>query len=230
MKKKMKVKDFVEMAKKIQSEYKTTYMWGVFGAPVSERIIQEKSRQYPDYYKIQEQNRLRKLIGTHFGFDCVCLIKGIDWGWRGDKGHLHGGAVYASGAPDLSADGMISVCTNVSEDFSKIEIGEAVWIPGHIGIYVGNGLVVEATPSWDNGVQLSTFNGAKEAKGKMRRWKKHGKLPFIDYSEPVQDIEPWKQILKRKVDSPDFWIALAEEYKDHPKWKYFPLLVEKIGK
>ena len=27
-----------------------------------------------------------------FGFDCVCLIKGILWGWDGDKNATYGGA------------------------------------------------------------------------------------------------------------------------------------------
>ena len=29
-----------------------------------------------------------------FGFDCVCLIKGILWGWNGNLNHVYGGATF----------------------------------------------------------------------------------------------------------------------------------------
>ena len=36
-------------------------------------------------------------IGKHyFGFDCVCLIKSLLWGWNGNEKLPHGGAVYES--------------------------------------------------------------------------------------------------------------------------------------
>lgn len=39
-----------------------------------------------------------------FGFDCVCLIKGVLWGWHGDKNAVYGGATYTSnGVPDIGA-------------------------------------------------------------------------------------------------------------------------------
>ena len=37
------------------------------------------------------------------------------------------------------ADTMITKCANVSTDFSHVEIGEALWCEGHIGVYIGNG-------------------------------------------------------------------------------------------
>ena len=58
---------------------------------------------------------------------------------------------------------------------------------GRIGVYVGGGVVVKATPKWQGGVQCSTLAntaGAQKLPGTAgcRRWTKHGKLPWVDYS------------------------------------------------
>lgn len=117
-----------------------------------------------------------------FGFDCVCLIKGLLWGWSGDASKIYGGASYkANNVPDIGADSMITVCKEVSTDFSSIEIGEAVWMKGHIGIYVGDGLAVECTPAWKNCVQITACNCSKSGY-QRRNWTKHGKLPYVTYS------------------------------------------------
>lgn len=172
----MNNKEFVLKLKDIVN-FKTVYMWGVFGSPVTESIIAAKSKQYPSWYTSARQASLRKLIGKgYFGFDCVGLIKGVLWGWNGDTSKTYGGAKYASnGVPDISADGMLTKLLDVSSDFSKIEIGEAVWMKGHIGVYIGNGQVIESTPAWRNGVQFTML--------KDRIWVKHGKLPWIKYDE-----------------------------------------------
>lgn len=44
---------------------------------------------------------------------------------------------------------MITKCAELSTDLSKIEIGEAVWLSGHIG----DGLAVECSPAWKNGAR-----------------------------------------------------------------------------
>lgn len=116
------------------------------------------------------------------------LIKGILWGWDGDLSRTYGGAGYAcNGVPDYDAKKMIDCCREVSTDFSDIVPGEAVWMDGHIGVYVGEGLVVEATPKWRGGVQRSTLAntaGSKTLPGTAgaRTWTKHGKLPWVDYA------------------------------------------------
>ena len=70
------VKKHIEVAK----NYKTVYMWGCFGSPVTDGIITEKAKQYPDWYAAAKQARFRGLIGKgYFGFDCVNLTKGILW-------------------------------------------------------------------------------------------------------------------------------------------------------
>jgi len=179
-------KKFIAKLQDIVDNYKTVYMWGVFGSPVTEAIIQQKVNQYPSWYTAQRQANLRSLIGKgYFGFDCVNLIEAVLWGWSGDSGHSYGGARYASnGVPDLDADKMFQQCREVSTDFSKIVPGEALWQPGHIGIYIGNGKAIECTTAWKNGVQITAVaNMGSVAELNAHRWEKHGKLPYIQYEE-----------------------------------------------
>lgn len=176
---------FVSRLKDIVQNYRTVYMWGVFGAPVSERIIAQKAKQYPSWYTPARQQSLRKLAGFgYFGFDCVNLIKGVLWGWCGDSMQSFGGARYQSNnVPDVSADGLLKLLRDISSSFSGIMPGEVVWLPGHVGVYLGDGLVIEATPAWENGVQITKcLNVTGGAPGwQARFWRKHGKLPWIRY-------------------------------------------------
>lgn len=175
----------IELANKLKNiakNYKTLYVMGCFGAP----LTAANKKRYTQNHSYNKQAARTAMINAAsadtFGFDCVCLIKGVLWGWSGNKNATYGGAVYKSnGVPDISANQMIKVCKNISTDFSNITVGEAVWIEGHIGIYVGDGLVVECSPRWANKVQITACN--RNISGYNRRnWTKHGKLPYVSYT------------------------------------------------
>lgn len=180
--------DFVAILKDIATNYKTLYVMGCFGAPMTSA----NKKRYTNNHSYNKKSSRTKMINAAssdtFGFDCVCLIKGVLWGWCGDYSKTYGGADYTSnGVPDIGADSIINVCSNVSTDFSKIEVGELLWMKGHVGIYIGDGLAVECTPSWENKVQITACN--RTVKGyKRRNWTKHGKLPYITYEKaPIED-------------------------------------------
>ena len=182
----VKVSDFVEKMKNIAQNHKTLYVMGGFGAPMNAK----NKKRYSDNNDYNRQAARVKMINAAtedtYGFDCVGLIKGVLWGWNGDKTKVYGGAKYKTkGVPDTNANGMIALCKDVTTDFSKIEAGEVVWKDGHIGVYIGNGLAVECTPSWKNRVQITAVSniGAK-AGYHARKWTKHGKLPYVVYEVP----------------------------------------------
>ena len=119
------------------------------------------------------------------------LCKGILWGWNADINKVYGGAVYAShGVPDMTENALISYCSDVSHDFSKIGRGELVWMSGHVGVYIGDGKVIECSPKWKNGVQLTYVSNMGYTAGNCRVWTKHGKLPYIDYTNNIVEIKP----------------------------------------
>lgn len=159
-----------------------------------------------------------KWNGSKWNFDCVILIKAILWGWCENKKHSHGGAIYNSnGVKDDNADGIIKRCSNVSSDFSKIEVGELLWMNGHVGVYIGNNDVIECTAAWERKVLYSKI----DSKGRRTRngvqvgyWLKHGKLPYIDYS---------CEVVSKSIDE------LAQEVIDG-KWGNNPERKERLTK
>ena len=185
-------KEFVAKLKDAATNYKTLYVMGCFGAPMTAA----NKKRYTQNHSYNKQASRTAMINAAsadtFGFDCVCLIKGILWGWNGDASRIYGGASYATnGVPDIGADTMITKCSGVSTDFSKIEAGEAVWLSGHIGVYIGDGLAVECTPAFKNKVQITAVRniGAKSGYS-SRTWTKHGKLPYIEYVKEAEADTP----------------------------------------
>ena len=187
----MNNREFVDKLVEVALNYKTVYANGMFGSPITESIISQKANQLPDWYTEVRKNHLRTLIGKgYFGFDCVCFVKGILWGWNGSRNHTNGGAVYGSnGVPDYGEKHIINnVCNEVSNNFTNIIPGEFLYYEDengkntHCGVYIGEGLAVECTPRWDNGVQITAVKNIGSKTGyNERTWVKHGKLPYIDY-------------------------------------------------
>ena len=174
----LRASSFISILKRIVAEHKTVYAWGMFGTPITQSSVTGKAKQYPYWYTDSKITSIFAPIyrssSLVWGFDCVGLIKGVLWGWNGDKSKTYGGAVYASNVvPDISADAMINRCLNVSTNFERIFAGEYLWMKGHCGVYIGNGQVVESSPKWNNGVQITNLSA--------RNWLKHGKLPYVIY-------------------------------------------------
>lgn len=186
---KMKSAVFVEKLIDIAKNYKTLYVMGCFGAPMNATNKQRYTTNHKYNKDATRTAMINAASADTFGFDCVCLIKGVLWGWSGNASKRYGGAGYAvNNVPDIGADQMIKVCSSVTTDFSKIEVGEALWCEGHIGVYIGDGLGVECTPRWDNDVQITAVANIGSKTGyNARTWKKHGKLPYIDYVGAATD-------------------------------------------
>lgn len=167
----------------VAKNYKTLYVMGCFGAPMT---ASNKARYIQAQSYNQKADRTAKINAASadtFGFDCVCLIKGLLWGWNGSTGKIYGGAAYGSnGVPDIGTEQIIQVCKNVSTNFSSIAVGELLWMKGHVGIYIGDGLAVECTPAWKNCVQITAVHNIGQKSGyNGRSWTKHGKLPYVTY-------------------------------------------------
>jgi hypothetical protein len=137
--------------------------------------------------------------------DCNNLINASIWG-RCELPKNVGGYWYNPGRyglGDLTCKQMIDACSNVSTDFSKLTPGELLYIHDtvdHVGLYVGEYVVegktfnvIESSPIWYNGIQ-STYVDSKGRRirpktGEQRgTWQKHGKMPWIDYTNGEQPL------------------------------------------
>lgn len=179
----MKASEFVYKLKDIATNYKTLYVMGCFGAPMTSTNKKRYTQNNEYNTQATRVKHINAASADTFGFDCVCLIKGVLWGWNGDKSKVYGGAKYKdNGVPDINASSMFNTCSGISNDFSNIEVGEALYCTGHIGVYIGNGLAVECTPAWKNKVQITAVKNIGTKDGyNARTWLKHGKLPYIEY-------------------------------------------------
>lgn len=179
----MKNTEFIQKAKNIATNYKTLYVMGCFGSPMTASNKVRYSNNHSYNKKPERTQMIQAATASTFGFDCVGLIKGILWDWTGNKSRVYGGAAYQSNkVPDKNANQMIDLCADVSTNFENIVPGEVVWMKDHIGIYIGNGLAVESTPRWKNGVQITAVHNIGKKSGyNGRSWTKHGKLPYVVY-------------------------------------------------
>ena len=219
----MSIKTARELAKRceeVAKNYKTLYILGCFGAPMNAQSKDRYSSNLSYNRQTVRTVKIKSATADTFGFDCVCLIKSLLWGWCGKTSATYGGAVYTSNdVPDINADQMIKVCKDVSTDFSNIQVGEVVWMEGHIGVYIGGGLAVECTPKWEDGVQITAVHNIGTKSGyNGRRWTSHGKLPYVTYEAAEATVKP---VSKTDTVTPTVkeWqlAAIADGYK-FPKY------------
>lgn len=188
----MTSEEFIEKAK-LAASVPTLYIKGCFGAPMTD-YNKKRYTNNNSYNKAPARKKLIEAADENtFGFDCVCLVKGILWGWKADTSQVYGGAAYkANGVPDFPVDptknspGMMDYCTERSTDFSNIVPGEVLHNPGHAGIYIGDGLAIEATARWKDGVQITAVAnlGNNKKVANSRTWQEHGKLQWVEYEKP----------------------------------------------
>ena len=182
-------KELASSCEQLAKNYKTLYVLGCIGAPLTDAAKTRYTNNL-DYNK--KSDRKKKILAASadtFGMDCVCMVKTLLWGWCGDADKVYGGAKYASnGVPDIGTEQIIGVCSGVTTDFSKIDVGELLWMQGHVGVYIGGGLAVECTPSWKDGVQITAVHNIGTKSGyNGRKWTKHGKLPYVTYEAEEAD-------------------------------------------
>ena len=157
-------KGLIEYAK---AQLGRPYWYGTFGQQGSEALHTNRKRTYPTYYTA---NDFKGQYGQKV-HDCVGLIKGYMWTASADDMK-----------PVYKANGMGDVSANMLYNQSKHKgtmaqgmpdiAGVAVFMAGHVGIYIGNGEVIEAR---------GHAYGVVKTKLKSRPWSKWAFLDFIDY-------------------------------------------------
>ena len=146
------------------------YVWGPFGNFLTDSLYQSKLAQYPDGVGQYSEFIKSTWLGKRTT-DCVGLIKGYGWLDTG-TGNIN----YATnGMPDVGADQMFQYAVEKGSISTIPEIpGLAVWHEGHVGVYIGNGEVVEA---------MGTRYGVVKTQLADRNWTAWLKIPYINYVE-----------------------------------------------
>lgn len=144
------------------------YVWGTYGHVLTESLLDSKLQQYPDGVgKYEDFIRANWLDGRTA--DCVGLIKGYGWLDPSTLTIKYG----TNGMPDITANTMYHNAT-VSGPVSTIPDtpGLAVWMDGHIGVYIGGGEVIEAS---------GTKKGVVKTQLAGRGWTHWLEVPYISY-------------------------------------------------
>lgn len=176
-----KYRDWLEK----QVELRRPYWYGCYYNPCTEALLQRKAEQYPSHYKEKRMPKYRKNIADgQIAGDCVNgAIKGAIWSELGKRQPVYN----SHDCPDTSADGMFEYCKKLGMPWGAINsIPEkpmiAVRFAGHVGIYVGDGYVIE----WRGFDYGCVRTGLKD-----RKWTHWYELPWVIYDEkptsPVPD-------------------------------------------
>lgn len=162
------------------------YWWGTFGQVATKTLYEQKKRQYPNQYLA---NDFKYQFGKRV-HDCVGLIKG--YMWTDDRGHI----TYNANQ-DKDVSGMLANCTEVGnvKDIPEIP-GLLVFMKGHVGVYIGNGKVIEAK---------GHKYGVVETELSKRPWEVYGMLKWLDYEEETKMNEQYGSEVYDTIDKVPEW-------------------------
>lgn len=146
------------------------YVYGGYGQICTKQYLDQQASQFPGNNEAGGEMRQvgEKWLGKRV-CDCIGLIKSYAW-YNSDSGQI---VVGSNGFTDCGAN---TIWGNVTESGPISNMpdtpGLAVWMDGHIGVYVGNGEVIEAQ---------GTAYGVVKTKLSGRGWTKWMKIPNIKY-------------------------------------------------
>lgn len=149
-------------------EHQWGYVWGTFGYEMTERAFDYKVEQYPDVMEEYGDIVREKWMGCRTA-DCMGLIKAYAW-YDPDTGDI-GYAV--NGMPDCGTEELFADAWEKGTIDTIPELpGVIVYCEGHVGIYIGEGFIIEAK---------STEEGVVKTKLHQRPFTHWLKCPYIEY-------------------------------------------------
>ena len=134
------------------------YVYGSHGQVLTESELKSLESVFGGMVSDKEDYIRSHWMGKRVS-DCCGLIKGYG----------------SNGMKDVTANGMYAAATEKGPMSTMPEIpGLAVWQDGHIGVYIGNGWVIQAANTWD---------GVIKTKLSYNHWQGWCKVPYINYVE-----------------------------------------------
>lgn len=151
------------------------YVYGTYGTILDKTMLELKAQQYPNMVGNNIDFITANWLGKRTA-DCVGLIKGYSWYDTENKKTI----ISSNNMPDIGADKMFENATEKGTIDTLPETpGLAVWHEGHIGIYIGNGEVIQAA---------NTQAGVMRTRVSSNAWTHWLKIPYIEYLEQEENI------------------------------------------
>lgn len=141
------------------------YWWGTFGQFGTKQLYDQKKFQYPSAYQWEYHDWMDSMK-VH---DCSGLIKGYLWST------INSTPIY-NASQDQSAAGFYNLSTIRGHISDMPELpGILIFYGnlGHVGVYIGNGKVVQAANVRDGVIETDVRSD--------NNWTYWAKCPFIDY-------------------------------------------------
>ena len=161
------LKNNIDLVDYCRKQVGRPYWYGTFGQRATKALYENRKKSYPSYYKATDYPQ-------QFGqkvHDCIGLVKGYMWTDNADSTHY---TYCGNGFADMSADMCYNHCKRKGEGINTMPDipGVLVFMKGHVGVYAGDGEVIEAK-GHKFGVVVTKLN--------ERQWKRWALLPEIQY-------------------------------------------------
>lgn len=155
-----------ELALSARDKVGTNYIYGYKYTKATQEGVNRLARQYPNVFTSSYLNKIKKkgMIGK-LAVDCSGLIS------QYTKKMLGSSQLYAQAYARLPI-----------AKWKDFAIGTVLWKSGHVGVYLGNGLVAEAK-GIDYGTIVSKITDTKWAYGLTFSWIDYNIMRPIDSSE-----------------------------------------------
>lgn len=149
-------------------EHEWGYVWGTFGYELTEPVLSDKLAQYPDGVGRFQDFIRERWLGRRTA-DCIGLLKAYAWYDPAENTIEYGGP----GMPDIDTEQLFEAASEKGDIASLPETpGLIVYCPGHVGVYVGDGYVIEA---------VGTETGVVKTKLAERPFTHWLECPYFDY-------------------------------------------------
>ena len=191
------MKNNLELVEFVKNCMGYPYIYGTFGQVLTSSLIEAKAKQYPRQLTQNRKNlALKNYIGKR-SVDCIGLIKYFLWS------DPSGNPTYDKNT-DWSADDTYCRAGNKGTIKTMPDVpGVCVRYAGHVGVYIGDGEVIEAR-GFDYGVVKTNL-----ADRKWSHWYYH---PLISYTTTPQLTTPEPTTTEYVVVKGDTLTKIAKKF------------------